>query len=252
MIVDDESESAILRAVRRRLEEEGWEAPVVQPEPGYSVGEEFEAAALWSIEQDLPDAVLLDVRFGEHRDDQFRGLGILGEIVERWPKLPILMFTQYSQGPDRDTAVRGSLKWDSPVDFIDKLASPDEVVLRLRRLIGTTPETIPIGTQILVDVSARIVYIGAGEDRAAALDIQGMKFEIFRELATSWYRSPGELVAFSRLERYSEGEDPRASLRVRIREIKDAVGKALNTRFGPSELILNVRDQGYRLVPPKL
>ena len=252
MIVHEESESAILRAVRRRLEEEGWEAPVVQPEPGYSVGEEFEAAALWSIEQDLPDAVLLDVRFGEHRDDQFRGLGILGEIVERWPKLPILMFTQYSQGPDRDTAVRGSLKWDSPVDFIDKLASPDEVVLRLRRLIGTTPETIPIGTQILVDVSARIVYIGAGEDRAAALDIQGMKFEIFRELAASWYRSPGELVAFSRLERYSEGEDPRASLRVRIREIKDAVGKALNTRFGPSELILNVRDQGYRLVPPKL
>jgi len=119
LIVDDESESAILRAVRRRLDEEGWETSVVQPESGYSVGEEFESAALWSIEQDLPDAVLLDVRFGEHRDDQFRGLGILGEVVERWPKLPILMFTQYAQGPDRETAVRGSLKWNSPVDFID-------------------------------------------------------------------------------------------------------------------------------------
>ena len=251
LIVDDESESGILRAVRRRLEQEGWETVVVEPESGYSLGEEFEAAALWSIEQDLPDAVLLDVRFGEHRDDQFRGLGILGEIVERWPKLPILMFTQYAQGPDRETAVRGSLQWDSPVDFIDKLASPNEVVLRLRRLIGTSPESIPIGDQILVDFNARLVYIGAGEDRTAALDIQGMKFEIFRELAASWYRSPGELVAFSRLERYSDGEDPRASLRVRIREIKDAIGKGLNTRFGPSELILNVRDQGYRLVPPK-
>lgn len=251
LIVDDESESAILRAVRRRLEEEGWEAVAVQPETGYSLGEEFEAAALWSIEQSLPDAVLLDVRFGEHRDDQFRGLGILGELVERWPKLPILMFTQYSQGQDRETAVRGSLQWDSPVDFIDKLASPDEVILRLRRLIGVSPEAIPIGNQILVDVGTRQVFVGAGEDRTAALDIQGMKFEIFRELAASWYRSPGELVAFSRLERYSEGEDPRASLRVRIREIKDAIGKAMNTRFGPSELILNVRDQGYRLVPPK-
>ena len=250
LIVDDESESGILRAVRRRLEQEGWETVVVEPESGYSLGEEFEAAALWSIEQDLPDAVMLDVRFGEHPDDQFRGLGILGEIVERWPKLPILMFTQYTQGPDRETAVRGSLQWDSPVDFIDKLASPDEVVLRLRRLIGTSPESIPIGDQILVDVNARLVYIGAGEDRTIALDIQGMKFEIFRELASSWYRSPGELVAFSRLERYSDGEDPRASLRVRIREIKDAIGKGLNTRFGPSELILNVRDQGYRLVPP--
>ena len=251
LIVDDESESGILRAVRRRLEQEGWETVVVEPESGYSLGEEFEAAALWSIEQDLPDAVMLDVRFGEHPDDQFRGLGILGEIVERWPKLPILMFTQYTQGPDRETAVRGSLQWDSPVDFIDKLASPDEVVLRLRRLIGTSPESIPIGDQILVDVNARLVYIGAGEDRTVALDIQGMKFEIFRELASSWYRSPGELVAFARLERYSDGEDPRASLRVRIREIKDAIGKGLNTRFGPSELILNVRDRGYRLVPPK-
>ena len=251
LIVDDESESGILRAVRRRLEQEGWETVVVEPESGYSLGEEFEAAALWSIEQDLPDAVMLDVRFGEHPDDQFRGLGILGEIVERWPKLPILMFTQYTQGPDRETAVRGSLQWDSPVDFIDKLASPDHVVLRLRRLIGTSPESIPIGDQILVDVNARLVYIGAEGDRTAALDIQGMKFEIFRELASSWYRSPGELVAFSRLERYSDGEDPRASLRVRIREIKDAIGKGLNTRFGPSELILNVRDRGYRLVPPK-
>ena len=137
------------------------------------------------------------------------------------------------------------------MDFIDKLASPDEVVLRLRRLIGATPESIPIGNQILIDVGTRQVFVGSRENRTAALDLQGMKFEIFRELASSWYRSPGELVAFSRLERYSEGDDPRASLRVRIREIKDALAKALNTRFGPSELILNVRDQGYRLVPPK-
>ena len=58
LIVDDESESGILRAVRRRLEQEGWETVVVEPESGYSLGEEFEAAALWSIEQDLPDAVM--------------------------------------------------------------------------------------------------------------------------------------------------------------------------------------------------
>jgi len=251
MIVDDESESAILRAVRRRLAAEGWDALVVQPEPGHSVVRNSRRPPLWSIEEERPDAVLLDVRFGEHRDDQFRGLNILSEIVEQWPRLPILMFTQYAQGPDRETAVRGSLKWDAPVDFIDKLASPDEVVLRLRRLIGTSPESIPIGDQILVDVRARLVYVNNGDELTPALDLQGMKFDIFQELAAAWYRSPGELVAFSRLERYSDGEDPRASLRVRIREIKDAIGKVMNTRFGPSELILNVRDQGYRLVPPK-
>ncbi len=81
-------------------------------------------------------------------------------------------------------------------------------------------------------------------------EIQGMRFEVFRELASAWYRSPGQLVPFSTLERYSEGEDARASLRVRVREIKDALGSALGVRFGPRDLIINVRDQGYRLVPP--
>jgi DNA-binding response OmpR family regulator len=79
-----------------------------------------------------------------------------------------------------------------------------------------------------------------------------MKFEILRELAATWYRSPGELVPFSRLERYSEGEEARASLRVRIREIKVSLGNALNVKFGAGDLIINVRDQGYRLVPPKI
>ena len=251
LIVDDEAESSILKAVRRRLEQEGWMAAVVRPEAGYSIGEEFEAAALWAIEEEQPDAVLLDVRFGDHQDDRFKGLTILGEIVERWPKLPVLMFTQYAHGPERETAVRGALKWEAPVDFIDKLASPDEVVLRLRRLIGSAPGTVAIGAGVLLDVNARMVYAGLADNRFPVLDIQGMKFEILRELAVAWYRSPGEVVPFTRLERYSEGEDPRASLRVRIREIKDSIGRALGVRFGPGELILNVRDQGYRLVPPK-
>ena len=84
----------------------------------------------------------------------------------------------------------------------------------------------------------------------AISDIQGMKFEIFRELASTWYKSPGQLVPFSRLERYSEGEEARASLRVRIREIKVALGNALGIKFGAGDFIINVRDQGYRLMPP--
>ena len=83
-------------------------------------------------------------------------------------------------------------------------------------------------------------------------DIQGMKFDIFQELATTWYRSPRRAGPFSRLERYSEGDEARASLRVRIREIKVSLGNALGTRFGAGDLIINIRDQGYRLVPPKL
>lgn len=252
LIVDDESASAILMAVRRRLEEEGWQAIVVEPESPWSVADEFEAAALYAIEEQQPDGVLLDVRFGEHRDDRFKGLEILQKIVKVHPRLPILMYTQYAQGPDRDTAVRGALGWNAPVDFIDKLASPEEVVLRLRRLIGTTPETFPIGGSILVDADTRIVYAKAGDEFMPVSELQGMKFEIFRELAAAWYRSPGELVPFGRLERYSEGDDPRASLRVRIREIKDVLGTALGIHFAAGELIINVRDQGYRLLPPKI
>ena len=251
MIVDDEAESSILRSVRKRLEDEGWATSVVQPYSGGTLGEEYEESALWEIEEGRPDAILLDVRFGDHRDDRFRGLEILGQIVNRWPKLPVLMFTQYAQGPDRETAARGALKWDAPVDFIDKLAGTDEVVLRLRRLLGTAPETIPVGANLFLDASSQVVYVEKDGARVLVNDIQGMKFEIFRELATAWHHSPGELVPFSRLERFSEGEDPRASLRVRIREIKVSLGRALGVRFGPSELILNVRDKGYRLSPPR-
>jgi len=251
VIVDDEWESAIIKAVRRRLDDEGWRTVVVEPEAGWSPGEEFELAALYTVEEEHPDGVLLDVRFGDHEDDRFRGLSILQKMVERFPKLPILMFTQYAQGPERETAARGALKWEAPVDFIDKLASPEEVVLRLRRLIGTEPETISIGNSIVLNAKAKLVYVKVGDEFAPVNEIQGMRFEIIRELAGTWYRSPGELVPFTRLERYSEGEDPRASLRVRIREIKDAVGSALGRRFGPGELIVNVRDQGYRLIPPR-
>ena len=251
IIVDDEWQSDIIRAVRRRLEDEGWSAVVIQPETNWSPGDEFELAAMYAIEEERPDGVLLDVRFGEHQDDRFRGLAILQNIVERFPKLPILMFTQYVQGPERETAARGALRWYAPVDFIDKLASPEEVVLRLRRLIGTSPETISIGDSIQLNAGTKLVYVTVGTASVPVAEIQGMKFEILSELANAWYRSPGELVPFNRLERYSEGEDPRASLRVRIREIKDAIGQTMGRRFGPGDLIVNVRDQGYRLIPPK-
>ena len=78
-----------------------------------------------------------------------------------------------------------------------------------------------------------------------------MKYEVFRELATAWYTSPREVVPYNRLGRHSEGEDARSSLRVTIRQLKDALGRALGVRLGPSDLIINLRDEGYRLVVPR-
>ena len=108
-----------------------------------------------------------------------------------------------------------------------------------------------IGSHVIVNVKAEVVYKRVGQDAEPVRDIQGMTFEILRELAEALYRSPGELVPFSKLERYSEGEDARASQRVRVREIKDALGKAHGLRSGAADLIINVRDRGYRLVPPR-
>lgn len=253
LIVDDEWQSPIVNSVRKRLDEEGWRTSVVVPFSFHLTGDDFEEEALFAIEDQRPDGVVLDVRFGEHREDRFKGLSILQKIVSRHPEMPVLMFTQYVQGPDRETAVRGTLKWNSNVDFIDKLASPEEVVMRLRRLIGTTSDVIWVGSRISLDTINKLVYVhNAGDDGdSEPIDaLQGIRFEILHELATTWYHSPGELVPFGKLTRYCEGEDPRASLRVRIREIKAAIGEAMGARFGASDLIVNIRGRGYRLAPP--
>jgi DNA-binding response OmpR family regulator len=146
--------------------------------------------------------------------------------------------------------VNASLSVSASVDFIDKLASPEEVVLRLRRLIGSAPETIKIGTLFEIDAANAAVYVIENGRRDLIREIQGMKLEILSELASAMYRSEGELVPFSRLERFSDGEDSRASLRVRIRELKVSLGRAVSSEFGANELIINVRNRGYRLVNP--
>ena len=251
LIVDDESKSDLMRSVVRRLETEGFRTILVEPQGPRLDGRQYETEALFALENERPSAVLLDVRFGEYDEDRFMGLDILKKIVERDPSMPVLKFTQYAEGPYRDTAVAASLSVNAPVDFIDKLASPDEVVLRLRRLIGSAPENVKIGNLFELDSTNNLVYCYADCERQHVREIQGMKFEILKELATAYFRSEAEVVPFSRLERFSEGEDSRASLRVRIREIKVALGKAVNRDFGADELIINIRNRGYRLSPPR-
>ena len=251
LVVDDEHMSDLMRSVLRRLDTDGFKPIVVAPDGEHVTGDDYEAQALFAMETERPSAVLLDVRFGEYDSDRFKGLSILKKIVDRDSSMPVLMFTQYTQGPYRDTAVNASLSVSSSVDFIDKLASPEEVVLRLRRLIGSAPDTLKIGSLFELDANNAAVYAIDNGRRELIREIQGMKLEILNELASAMYRSEGELVPFSRLERFSEGEDSRASLRVRIRELKVSLGKAVSREFGANELIINVRNRGYRLVNPE-
>ena len=251
LIVDDEATSAIVRAVCRRLEDEGWGTQVVSKEE-HGSADDMLWAALQAIDDDRPDGVILDVRLGDYRDDQFKGLDILKRIVGQHPELPVLMFTQYSQGVERDTVARSALQVNAPVEFIDKLASPEEVALRIRRLVGADPRAIAIGNRIVIDADAESVLVRSDDGQLTPVpDVGGRRFQILLELAEAWYRSPGNLVSFDRLERYLEGDDTRASLRVRIREIKVALGRALGVRMGANDFIVSVRDRGYRLLPPR-
>lgn len=251
LVVDDEATSAIVRAVCQRLEAEGWRTRVVSKE-GHGAADDMLWAALATIDESLPDGVILDVRLGDYQDDQFKGLDILKRIVGRHPGLPVLMFTQYSQGVERDTVARSALQVAAPVEFIDKLASPEEVALRLRRLVGREPGNVVIGERIVVDTQAGAVRVrDAGGTLHPVPDIVGRRFEILRELAQAWYRSPGNVVPFERLERYLDGDDTRASLRVRIREIKVSLGRALGTKLKANDFIISVRERGYRLAPPR-
>ena len=251
LIVDDEATSAIVRAVRRRLEDEGWSTQVVSKE-AHGSADDMLWAAMAAIDDTAPDGVILDVRLGDYRDDQFKGLDLLKRIVEECPRLPVLMFTQYSQGVERDTVARSALQVEAPVEFIDKLASPEEVALRMRRLVGAEPGSIAIGSRILIDSEARTVSVRQEDGTPTPVpEVSGRRFDILRELAQAWYRSPGNVVPFDRLERYLEGDDTRASLRVRIREIKVSMGRALGHSLGANDFIVSVRDRGYRLLPPR-
>lgn len=251
LVVDDEAASAIVRAVCRRLSDEGWRTRIIGKEE-HGSADDMLWAALGAIEQERPDGVVLDVRLGDYRDDQFKGLDILKRIVAQHSNLPVLMFTQYSQGVERDTVARSALQVNAPVEFIDKLASPEEVALRVRRLIGAEPRKIAIGARIVVDTETETVQVrNAAGQTAPVPGMRGIRFQIVRELAEAWYRSPGNLVSYDRLERYLEGDDSRASLRVRIREIKVAMGRALGIALGANDFIVSVRDRGYRLLPPR-
>ena len=191
LVVDDEHMSDLMRSVLRRLETDGFRPIVVAPEGHHLTGDDYETQALFAMETERPSAVLLDVRFGEYDSDRFKGLSILKKIVERDSSMPVLMFTQYTQGPYRDTAVNASLSVSASVDFIDKLASPEEVVLRLRRLIGSAPETIKIGTLFFFFSANAAVYVIENGRRDLIREIHGMPLEILSGLAAARCRSVG-------------------------------------------------------------
>lgn len=248
LIVDDEWQGDIVREVVSRIETEGWEAIIVRGAPGMGA-EGYERSTLDYIGLNYPDGLILDLHFGGQRDDRFGGIQILRIIVEEYPDLPVLVFTRYDRGPDRWYAEENALKYvNAKVDYIDKSASADAVVLRLRRLIGTQANVISIGDRIYLDANLGQVgvYPRIGEDPVIVKEIAGAMFEIFRELVEEWYRNPGHVVRHRKFEHHVASEQV---LRTRISEIRKYIGTALGVEITPDRFIVSVRGIGYYLEP---
>lgn len=249
LIVDDEWELKIVRDVVSRIEDEGWQPVIVNKGSRGILADEYERTTLDHIDKERPDGIILDLHFGNHKDDRFRGIQILRRIVENYQDLPVLVFTRYDQGPDRWFAEESSLKYiDAKIDYIDKSASPDAVVLRLRRLLGTQTDVIQIGIRVAVDsrLGQVRVSLAAGEDGTIVKEITGAMFQIFRELSNEWYLNPGHVVRYWKFERYVGNEQV---LRTRIADIRKHLGNALGVDLGSDNFIINVRGVGYYLEP---
>ena len=76
LIVDDESESPIVNAVKRRLNEEGWLTQIIKPEASGSLGDEFETLALYMIETDSPYLAPEPLRGNPNEPANLRHIGI--------------------------------------------------------------------------------------------------------------------------------------------------------------------------------
>jgi len=89
------------------------------------------ADARTHIAQQVPDAVLLDLAFP---DGSEKGLELLEELHERFPELPILLFTGHDHFRDRLAAARRSKH-----RFISKATPPEQVLDMIRASLTPAP-----------------------------------------------------------------------------------------------------------------
>jgi DNA-binding response OmpR family regulator len=216
-------------------------------------GSDYQSAALYAIEEFNPDALILDIHFGERREDRMKGLEIIREIVAKFKGFPILVLTRYSHGPEREMVVPEVFtRWESPIDFIDKLATPAEIVLRLTRLMGMRPQKIYIGSDLYLDTLAEAVFVIERGIPVRLREISGAKYKILRDLIVEWQINPGSVVSTTRLVRHFVDDDTHSTtreerLKIRISESRRILANRLNV--DDKTIILSQRGLGYYLDP---
>ena len=115
LVIDDDTDICLL--LRRFLSKNGYEVAIAQSgQTGLSLLEEFS-----------PDLVMTDFRLGDLDGGQ-----ILRKIKERFPEVPVLIITGYS-----DIKIAIDVMKQGAFDYITKPLFPDEILLTIKKALGS-------------------------------------------------------------------------------------------------------------------
>lgn len=114
LVIDDDTDICLL--LRRFLSKNGYDVAIAQNgQTGLSLLEEFS-----------PDLVMTDFRLGDLDGGQ-----ILRKIKERFPEVPVLIITGYS-----DIKIAIDVMKQGAFDYITKPLFPDEILLTIKKALG--------------------------------------------------------------------------------------------------------------------
>ncbi|MFI5932323.1 response regulator transcription factor [Actinoplanes sp. NPDC051494] len=167
LVVDDEPSLAELLTLT--LSYEGWDVRSAC----------HGATALTTAAFFTPDAVLLDVMLPD-----LDGVEVLRRLRSEWPGLPVLFLTARDSAEDRAAGLLAGAD-----DYLTKPFSLDDVVSRLRVVLGTS-EVAPAGTVLSVGDVELTVESRSVRRGGVPVPLTGAEFEVLHRLM----RSPGQAV----------------------------------------------------------
>jgi two-component system invasion response regulator UvrY len=157
VLIDDH---AVVRAGYRRF---------LEQQPGYSViGEAASGEEAYALLQDLsPDIVLLDLSM-----PGMGGLSSLRRFKQRWPLLPILVFSMHDTAAFATQALRAGAN-----GYVSKGSDPQLMVDAVRSVLGGEVALSP-------DIRQRLERAAADIRVSPTLGLSVREFDIFRMIAT--------------------------------------------------------------------
>ncbi len=213
LVVDDDE--PIRRMLERTLAAEGYGVSTA-PDGG---------TALASIEQAMPDLVVLDVGLPD-----LDGLAVCRRLRGQGLALPILLLTARDAIPDRVAGLDAGAD-----DYLVKPFAPEELLARTRALLrrGEEPPEVLAFDDLLFDVQARGARRGE-----AVISLSAREADLLELLLRNPRRVVSRELALDRVW----GSATAASLNVVDRYVS-----YLRRKLGPPDLIQTVRGVGFTL-----